>query len=303
MPDLDPGHFRNTGDIPADLVSRLLTNSISDQSTQTLSQLGWEGQAIGFVSLVISPDGRSVNRAQFGLRGKLTDEVIVFQAAKLWDRVARDVTVQIEPIDGSIFRFLNGTMFSDYAPQEAFKVSFYKGEQRLRNGEERQHGIGDMCWRMFCHLDKSSNTRSGQGPHWKLTTLAFPHTVDALEEETQLAHHPSWPGIKILEAKASFFPRADAAPWGCPIFPILSTEIRSAAINMVPSSAVMRAAIAGLCRTAALPTACASRNAMLKKSQEMRSDPPQQHGREPTIRWPQETMPPAQEGKRVEFLS
>jgi hypothetical protein len=246
---------------------------------------------------VLSPDGNTVSRAQFSLHGKIGDEVIIFQAAKLWEKVGKDITVNIEPIDSNIFRFLNGTLYSDYAPQEAFKVSFFKGDQKLRNGEEKRLGVGDLCLRMFCHLDKSSNARSGNGPHWKLTVLAFPSTVENLEAENQLAQHPSWPGIKILEAKADFFPRAEMVPWGCPVLPILSTEDRSPSVNTTPSGASLRAAIAALCRTAALPAACASRTAMAKKGQEMLDDPPQHQGREPTVRWPKEAMPPAREGR------
>jgi hypothetical protein len=37
---------------------------------------------------------------------------------------------------------------------------------------------------------------------------------------------------------------------------------------------------------------------MLKKSQEMLSNPPQQQGREPTVR-PKETTPPASEGRKI----
>jgi hypothetical protein len=297
MPDLDPNFFRGTGDIPPDLVNSLTTTCLGESENRTLTQLGWEGQAVGSIGLVLSPDGNVVSRAQFSLHGRITEEVIIFQAAKLWDKVARDITVNIEPIDGGIFRFLGGTMFSDYTPQEAFKVSFYKGDQRIRAGEERQLGIGDMCLRMFCHLDKSSNTRNG--PHWKLTVLAFPNSVTDLEEENQLAPHPSWPGIKILEAKADFFPRAENALRGCPIFPLLSIEDRSSAITTIPTGATLRAAIATLCRTAALPSACASRAAMMKKGQEMLDNPPEHQGREPTIRWPKEAMPPAREGRNT----
>jgi hypothetical protein len=299
MPDLDPSYFRGTGDIPSDIANRLSTAYVGESDNRALTQLGWEGQAIGFISLTLSPDGASVSRAQFNLKGKLSEDTVIFQAAKLWDKVARDITVHIEPMDGSAFQFLNGTMYSDYAAQEAFKVSYFKGDQKLRPGEEKKLGVGDMCLRIFCHLDKTSNARQGLGAHWKLTTLAFPHTVDNLEEEAQMAFHPSWPEVKILEGKADFFPKAEMALWGCPLYPLLSTENRSAAVNIIPNGAVMRAAISGLCRTAALPTACATRAAMLKKSQDVLANPPQQQGREPTIRWPKETMPPASEGRKI----
>jgi hypothetical protein len=218
MPDLDERFFRGSGDIPTDVITRIVTPSFSENDTRVLTQPGWEGQTIGYIGLVTTPDGSSVSRAQLCKKGKLSEETVTFQAAKLWAGVAKDVTVNIE---GQIFRFLGGTMASDYLPQEALKVSYYKGDQRIRSGEESRHNIGDVCFRLFCHLDKTSNIRSSQGPQWKLTTLAFPHTVEELEEETQLAQHPSWPGIKILEGKAEFFPKADTIPWGCPILPLL----------------------------------------------------------------------------------
>jgi hypothetical protein len=302
MPDLDEACFRGSGDIPVDIAGKLITAGIGDNDSRTLTQLGWEGQTIGYVGLVLTPDGAGVSRAQFCLRGKLTENTVIFQAAKLWEKVAKDVTVNIEPMDGQCFRFLSGTLFSDYAPQEAFKISYYKADQKIRAGEEHRHNIGKLCFRLFCHLDKTSNARQGQGPHWKLTTLAFPHAVEELEEETQLTMHPSWPGIKILEGKAGFFPRAETVLWGCPIFPLLSAENRAAAVNSIPSGAVLRAAIAGLCSTAALPTACTTRPAALKKKQEIITSPPAQQGREPTVKWPSMTMPPATEG-RISFFT
>jgi hypothetical protein len=297
MPDLDDRFFNGSGDIPPDITGRLVTPSFGDNDSRILTQLGWEGQAIGYIGLVITPDGDSIDRGQFCVKGKLSEDAVTFQAAKLWAGVAKDVIVSIEPIEGQIFKFLGGTMFSDYLPQEALKVSYHKGDQRIRNGEESRHNIGDVCFRLFCHLDKTSNIRSGQGPQWKLTTLAFPHTVEELEEESQLAQHPSWPGIKILEGKADLFPAADLVPWGCPILPLLSTEARSGSIGTIPKGAVLRAAVAALCRTAALPTACASRAAAAKKCQEMNSNPPPQHGREPTVKWPKSAMPPADGGR------
>jgi hypothetical protein len=263
-----------------------------------LTALGWEGQTIGYVNLTLSADGNSVTRALFNVRGKLASDVISFQAAKLWPKVSKEVMVNIEPMDGSSFRFLSSTMCSDCVAQEAFKVSVTKGDKTCEAGEEHRLGVGDMCFRMLVHLDKTSNSRQRQGPHWKLTVLAFPHTIEDLEDREQLAQLPAWPGIKIIEEKAEFFPRADAAPWGCPIFPLLGTENRSEAVNTIPPGKVLRAAIAGLCGTATLPTACTSRSGMLKKIQELNNGEPDQLTRAPSIKWPACTMPPASEGKK-----
>jgi hypothetical protein len=295
--DLSDIFFRNPSDLPADIAKKLITPDASENDSRVLTSLGWEGQTIGYVSVILSADGSSVSRAQFNVRGKLASDTISFQAAKLWPKVHKEVMVNIEPMNGSTFRFLGGTMCSDYVAQEAFKVTISRGEEVCDAGEARRLGIGDMCFRLLAHLDKTSNARQGPGPHWKLTVLAFPHTIEDLEDSEQLAQHTAWPGIKIVEEKAEFFPRADAAPWGCPIFPLLSVENRSAAVNTIPSGGTLRAAIAGVCRSATLPTSCTSRSGLLKKIQEINSGDPDEFSREPSVRWPASNMPPPDEGK------
>jgi hypothetical protein len=73
----------------------------------------------------------------FKLFKVVTFDQVIFDDGEYSD-VARDTTVHIKPMDGSGFQFLNGTMFSDYAAQEAFKVSYFKGDQKLRPGEEKK---------------------------------------------------------------------------------------------------------------------------------------------------------------------
>jgi hypothetical protein len=61
--DLDTVFFRNPADLPTDLARRLISQSASENDNNTLTSLGWEGQTIGYIGLVLTPDGRDVSRA------------------------------------------------------------------------------------------------------------------------------------------------------------------------------------------------------------------------------------------------
>jgi hypothetical protein len=206
------------------------------------------------VGLVASGDGRRVTGARFGMQGKLAATTVELQAAKLWEKVARDVTVAVELPDATAFRFASGTLYSDYLAQEDFKVKFKKSGVDVAAGQESQLGIGQLCLRLYAYLDKSSNVWGGLGPHLKVMVLVYLLSVEQLEELSVFTQEPGWPGVKLVEGKAELFPKAQAGTWGAPMFPLIVAMQRASTTEEVPSGAKLRFAMVALMRTATLTT-------------------------------------------------
>jgi hypothetical protein len=302
MPDLDGQYFIGGGDIPFDIAKKLTIKESRVRDRDILTGLGWEGQLIGYVGLILSGDGKRVTGARFGMQGKLATAPTELQAAKLWENVARDVTVVIELPEAAAFRFAGGTLYSDFLAQDDCKVKFQKGGTDVAAGEERQLGVGQLCLRLFAYLDKSSNSRSGPGPHLKVMVLVYPLSVEQLEELSVYTQAPGWPGVKLVEGKAELFPRAQAGTWGAPMFPLLLATQRASTTDEVPSGAKLRFAMAALMRTATLPTVCASRRSLVNKCQEVMDGGEEPVGRAPTIGWPAATEPPIDRGRKKLLL-
>jgi hypothetical protein len=281
MPDLDRRHFAGGGDIPSDIATKLTIRSSGERDREILTKLGWEGQLIGYVGLVVSTDGEKVISSRFGLQGQIAATAIDLQAAKLWERVARDVSVSIEVPEAAAFRFAGGTLYSDYVAQEDCKVTFKRGDVTMSSEEAEQIGAGQLCLRLFAYLDKSSNARGGPGPHLKVMVLVYPMNVEELEELSVLTQGPGWPGVKLVEGKAELFPKAQTGTWGAPMFPLILAGQRAASSEKVPSGDRLRYAMAALMRTATLPTTCASRKSLVGKCQDVLDG-----GQEPTGRSP-----------------
>jgi hypothetical protein len=256
---------------------------------------------IGYIGVIISADGRKVNSARFGLQGKIAGAAIDLQAAKLWDRVAKDVSVSIEVPEAAAFRFAGGTLYSDYVAQEDCKVIFKRGGVPIDSDEASELGAGQLCLRLFAYLDKSSNVRNGPGPHLKVMVLVYPMNVEELEELSMLSQAPGWPGVKLVEAKAELFPRTQAGTWGAPMFPLLLAGQRAAAVEEVPDGDRLRFAIAALMRTATLPSTCASRKSLTGKCQDVLDSGQEPTGRSPSICWPS-APEPARERGRLKML-
>jgi hypothetical protein len=291
MPDLDDRFFVGGGDIPVDIANKLTIRDSSVRDRDVLTSLGWEGQLIGYTGVVISADGKKTVGARFGMQGRLAASEIQLQAAKLWDNVARDI------LEAAAFRFAGGTWYSDYVAQEECKVKFKKGGADIARGEEEQHGIGQLCLRLFVYLDKSSNARGGPGPHLKAIVLVFPMIVEQMEDLSGLTQAPG-PGVKLVECKAELFPKAQVGTWGAPMFPLIIAAQRASGVGEVPSGARLRYAMAALMRTATLPTVCASRRSLVARCQDVLDGGEEPAGKAPSISWPTTTEPARERGRK-----
>ena len=113
MPDLDKKYFSGENDIPVSKIGELETGCSESAIRDTLTKLGWEGQAIASVILRISADGKQVSAGQFQLEGPLSPSPIVIQAAKLWEKAGQDIMLSITVPSGNAFVFEGGRLTTD----------------------------------------------------------------------------------------------------------------------------------------------------------------------------------------------
>ena len=293
MPDLKPEFFTGSGDLPPNILNSLSTPSAGIGMRDTLTALGWQGEAAATICLTLSADGTQASHGSFSLWGLLSEDTVKIPTHKLWEGTPRGTTLRINNFQGQQFRFTGGTLQSEHMDADNFDYSFHRGGQVIPQSERQANGLGNFSLRAFAHLDKSSN-KAGN-PLMKITILAAPLSADELTALSDRTQHASWPGLKILESKAAFFPLRPAAAWGCPIWPLLCIRDPSSTIHTTPSGQHLRFAIAAIMRTAALPTACTSRGALHEKGQEAIDATADPDTRYPSITWPAVDRPaPAQ---------
>ena len=295
MPPLDQKFFQGSGDLPPEVLAKLSVGDLHAQADAALRALGWEGQLISTVGLTLSADGSLVQHAQFQMRGRLHQDAIPVNASTVWEGAPKGAVLHITLPECSQFKFTGGELVSDYLPQDAAKFGVTKDGLPLLPTDWEANKIGNFALRLVAHLDKASNGRSG--PYFRVSVLLFPLTVEELAELSDATQSVAWPGLRILEAKSEIFPRAPVAPWGCPLVPLVCTQLRAADATATPSGEHMRFAIAELLRSAALPTVCRSWNSLAKQMQEMQDDPDSHEPRFPSVVWPPAPRPASAEGE------
>ena len=301
MPVLDGKYFGGGGDLPQDLVNKLSAADLQQAACATLTALGWEGQMISAVGLIISPDGELVHSAQFAMKGPLATGAIPVKISNVWEKAAKDMLMHITLPDSGMFQFTGGELNSEYLDQSAAKVSFTKEDRTLAQAEWGQNGIGEFSLRLVVHLDKGSNSRAG--PHFRCSVMLYPMLVSELRDLSDATQSVAWPGIRILEGKSEFFPRPPASFWGCPLLPLLVTHLRARTCNAVPKGEKLRHAIAQLMASAALPNVCTTRAGVKRRMAEAQAAPDELEPLEPIVTWPPAPEPEAEEGKIILYTN
>ena len=297
MTYLDKKFFGGGGDLPTDFCEKLLVENYHNKVSEALQNLGWEGQLISSVGLALSPDGSLVQSSRFLMRGGLLNEPIPIKVSAIWDGGAKDAFLNITLPDSSEFQFSGGELCSDFLPMSKVKFVITREGRPVLLTEWDTQKVGKFCLRLIVHLDKSSNDRSG--PHFRVTVLLFPHSVEELAEMSEATQSVSWPGLRILEGRSELFPRPPPDFWGCPILPLLNTQSQAEDCCNIPTGDHLRFAIAELMRSAALPTVCKSRASLKKQTADMLGDPSSLDPREPAVTWPPTSRPAASTGKNT----
>jgi hypothetical protein len=294
MPTLDKKWFQGTGDLPNLITDNLLVASLGHPVNAILGRNGWDGRTVAGVGLELSPDNTRVNRGQFFMRGHLSAEPGEYQANKLWDRASKDISVIITFPQAADFDFTSGSLASEYLDGENVKIKCMKDDQEIPVSDWPKYGIKPFVMRLIAYLDKQSNK---SGPKVKFTLLFFPETVDEMAKIGDEVQGPAWPGVKVLEGQADFFPMAPEKAWGCPIYPVLAPGSGGGRTAKMPSGELMRYCIAKVLRTARLPVPCTSAATLRKKWAKIQEDEEEYEERMPTVVWPEMTEPAATVGK------
>lgn len=291
MPYLEKKWFKEKEGIFPDLAQKLSAASFDIGVTQTLVTLGWDGRPIAAVGLALSPDNRRIARSQFLLQGVPSKDPITLQASKLFPAADPAIKMSIKLPDSAEFRFNGGSLSSDLLHCDAFTHHFSKGESIIFPTDWTANKLGETCMRAVCHLDKASNTSAGPKP--KVTILLFPRSAEEMNQLTDSTQNPAWPGIRILQYTAEFFPKFNA--WQDPICPLLMMGGFFHDAPNLPHLDDIRFHIAALMRSARLPTACTTGNGLIKQWAKALADV-ETLEREPSVVWPPVSRPTAPEG-------
>ena len=295
MAPIDGRWFTGTDILPELFAENLAVASFGYPVNATFGKNGWDGKTVVAVGLELSPDNRQVRRGQILMRGHLSKEPATVQAAKLWDKADKDVTVTLPFPQAAEFDFAGGTMARDYLTSGGIKMQCARNSQEIQQSEWAKCGIGAFCLRMFLHIVKGAT--ASHRPSARFTVLFFPMREEEMVRDNELAKGTGWPGIKILEGEAALFPAAPENSWGCPIYPILNPGANFALSPNLPSSEEMRFVISKIMGTARQPVACATVGTLKKKWEKIRADQEEYTERTPTTTWPEMPNPPAFSGE------
>ena len=295
MAPIDGRWFTGTDILPELFAENLAVASFGYPVNATFGKNRWDGKTVVAVGLELSPDNRQVRRGQILMRGHLSKEPATVQAAKLWDKADKDVTVTLPFPQAAEFDFAGGTMASDYLTSSGIKMQCARNSQEIQQSEWAKCGIGAFCLRLFLHIVKGAT--ASHRPSARFTVLFFPMREEEMVRDNELAKGTGWPGIKILEGEAALFPAAPENSWGCPIYPILNPGANFALSPNLPSSEEMRFVISKIMGTARQPVACATVGTLKKKWEKIRADQEEYTERTPTTTWPEMPNPPAFSGE------
>ena len=132
MPDLKAQFFEGSQDLPADLRNALSILPSGLGMRDTLTALGWKGEAIATVCLTLTVDGSRAAHGSFGLWGSLSPDTIEVPTNKIWEGTPRGTTICIRDLQGQQFRFSGGNLQSEYMDTDNFDISFTRNGQVIQ---------------------------------------------------------------------------------------------------------------------------------------------------------------------------
>ena len=298
MAPLDSRWFTGPEDPPEEFSAQLEVASFGYPVAATLGKHGWDGKLMAGIGLELTPDNTAVARGQLIMRGKLSEEPATFQASKLWEAADKEATVDIVFPNAAEFDFAGGSMHSEYLPCDGIKMTAMKGDRPILPADWKAHGISNFCLRAIINPAKPS-AYNHHRPGIKFTVLFFPHPLEEMATWSELVNEVGWPGIKVLEGEAQFFPHTPEGSWCCPFLPLIAPGSRFAGRPGFPPGAEMRHVIARIIDTARLPNGYASHSTLKRRWGKLIADPEDYVERAPLVSWPQTDPPVPREGKLV----
>ena len=123
-----------------------------EASKATLDDFEWDGDAVVWVGITLSPDNGKIVEGKMFLQGELLKSAKEIRATKLWDQADKDLRLSYTFEDSSIFTFNAGSMAGDYI--DCSNLSWQVVERGnntnpLEVGEYIEKGIEEFCVRPF----------------------------------------------------------------------------------------------------------------------------------------------------------
>ena len=175
----------------------------------------WSGGIISAVIMRLSNDNLHVADCNLLLQGNLfADANKLVNAAGFWPD-APNLTLVLEKLDCSIFKFAGGTT-SMLVDSTLVPHHYIKDGTALTQEQVEELGIRGFTIRIY--NNPSSATRL------KLTCAVYPLPSDELVFTHPLAVDPRFPGLKLFSHEVDIHPRSDTLlkkSWGSPIAPAI----------------------------------------------------------------------------------
>ena len=278
--------FAEPCDLNPDDLASLSVDSTSDFAPVLLSEVNWNGGALGCLSATLTGDNERVECTTFHLLGELWSNK-VFNVSSFWPtEEATTLTLSLD--DLTVFTFPEGSLVSNYVCSSELTYSFSQNGSIITEENFTTAKISDFCLRAFAHPTTDSFA--------KIIILIYPCSL------ATLASYPSFqdtrfPGIKLANAEIPLAPIPTLSPlqrsWGfplaCAIFP--GSDWSEAPGR--PLGSRLRVALSELLRSACLPEAKSNHAGFLLRLQEIEtSGDSSLISKLPSLLWPPADEPP-----------
>jgi len=270
---MDRALFAGEGDIGGEDLAKLEVRNGEEAVNNALRAFGWNGKAaVGCVVLHLSANNQTATGGQFAARGRLAKEDFKMEAARLWRDAETGPVLSLKVPAGADFKFGDGGLCSDYLDSDGVDfcvTAAGRGNQPILRDEYAEKGIRGFCLRLVCHITRATKK---SGVTLAYSVLIYPGTAEEVQEVSDLAKSPSWPGLKVAEGEMALLPHPQT-PWGCPVLPLLRTGSSREEAPDWPAAEELRARIAWIMSTSEPGEVCKTKKAMLGKWQKACENP------------------------------
>ena len=212
---------------------------------------GWRGKVTAIVSCELANDTRMLANMNMNLMGEIFDrQTKSFKTDRFWE-TGTPLTLNLHSLDSNKFTF-KGSMVSELLDWSEIDHSFTgeNSSEQLAEGDVQQTGVPGFCLRAY--LTPTCAT------HLKLNLALYPLPKAKLLEEFAVGNDAAFPGFSCFYGDIQLHPVSSKVlpftNWGSPAAFILLCASPLAGENTpIPTTAVFRAALSALMRTAVKP--------------------------------------------------
>jgi hypothetical protein len=298
---MDKSLFSGDDGIAAGEMHKLEVRNGEEAVDNSLKAFGWNGKnAVGCVLLHLSADNRTATGGQFAARGRLAREEVKLEAAKVWKDAEAGPVLTVRVPGGGEFTFGEGGLCSDYMDSDKIDhcvTTAARGGQPVLQDDFAAKGIGGFCLRLVCHISKAAKKT---GVTLGYTVLIFPGTAEEVQDVSDLTKSPSWPGMRVAEGEMALLPHP-AAPWGCPVLPLLRTSVVAGDEPAWPTAEELRARISWIMATSEPAEVCKTKKALLGRWQKYAENPDEFVAKKGPLSWPKPSQS-RQTGRQIVLI-